>query len=753
MGEYLFIASAIFSIANGIVVLCVNPRRSINKMYFATSLWIAIWLFCVAAAIIEGNRAHESGAATVIFWLRLNASIAAFFGWYLWLMKAVIIDSPQSLRQILRKSWSLFLFCCLVASITWSDRFIPSHPVATGEIRGTAYTIYTGVLTLVGVWLLANAAQKSRRLTGVRRIEMQFLVFTSIGACLLLVISSTISSIFNLSWLRRSGPLFFTSAHALAIWAICYHRVFDAKQIIGSIGQRLLLLGLLGAAALVVDQVLDHYIHNLWSPFLTAIIICAIGIACDGPTRRWFGLDSNHLLLAPRRTIIDWARKVPDEEELKDKFESLLREQCQTSSAILLSSQEGSFSGSRLILPSEWAGFATLCKEGWMTPETLQRSRSAAGTAECAEFMSRHQLGALLAVPKGSFPPSLVVGLGQKASLRPYTFPDIQGLLELAELMDNILTHSRVSAHAARLEKMASATMMSRALAHDLNNLATPVSTFLVHMEGKVMPDTSEAVVLADAKHSLRIMQDYIGESLFFARQLIPHLSLVDAHELLASVVRLSHDHATTIGVRVIVRCGENFTFLADGALLKRTLQNLIFNALDVSQPGDSIEISAFVSEGDQVSLRVSDHRGTRGNPLAIIAEFVPVIAELITEKSHHAGWCERLDPQTRQHCETSDPCRYRRVVCPARRAIRRNTCTGVSQPKFSRRFPVINPMSLLGLIPQQVARGDFPSSDCQTTLRSTGSGHALADARSILAFCYLHPARGRSPQGLGGGR
>jgi len=369
----------------------------------------------------------------------------------------------------------------------------------------------------------------------------------------------------------------------------------------------LLLLGFLGGAALVIDQVLDHFIHNPWSPFLTGIVICAAGIACDGSTRRWLGLNQDHLLLAPRRTIIDWARKIPDEEELKERFERLLRDQCQTSSAILLLSQRTSFTGSHLTLDENWAGFEALCKEGWTTPETLQRLRASAGSADCAEFMLRHQLGALLAVPKGSFPPSLLVGLGQKESLRPYTFPDIQGLLELAELMDNILSHTRAAAHAARIEKMASATMMSRALAHDLNNLATPVSTFLHYMEGKRTTDILEAKVLTDAKHSLKIMQDYIQESLFFARQLVPHLSSVDIHELLASVLRVSGERATAAGVQVVFRRDENISFIADEALLKRLLQNLIFNGLDASKPGDLIEVSASLAEGNQVSLRVTD--------------------------------------------------------------------------------------------------------------------------------------------------
>jgi signal transduction histidine kinase len=455
---------------------------------------------------------------------------------------------------------------------------------------------------------LADAFRQIRNLEGVRKIEMQIFVLNLACACLLVICSNLAGVFLNVEWLKRLGPIWFTALHGLTVWAVCYHRVFDAKQIVRSIGQRLLLLGLLGVAALAIDQTLDHFIHNFWSPFITAVVVCVIGIACDGPTRRWLKLDQGYLLLRPRRTIIDWARKISDEEGLKERFEQLLRDQCQTNSAILLLSYENSFSGLHLTLAGGWPGFAALCKEGWTTPETLQRSRPAEGTAECFEFLSRNQLGAILAVPRGSFPPSLVVALGQKASLRPYTYPDVKGLIELAELMDNILTHSRVSAHASRIEKLASAAMMSRGLAHDLRNLAAPISAFLLHMENKVTSDTLEAEVLNDAKHSLKVMQDYIQESLFFARQLVPHLAPVNIRGLLTSVLRLSRERAAAADIRVAIHCDESLILVADEALLTRLLQNLVFNSLDASPPGGLVELAAFVVEGNQVSLSVADH-------------------------------------------------------------------------------------------------------------------------------------------------
>jgi len=392
------------------------------------------------------------------------------------------------------------------------------------------------------------------------------------------------------------------------VWAVCYYRVFDAKQIISSAAQRIALLISLSLAGLILNTAFSHSMTPTWSLVCTTIAVCTLGIICDKPLRQWFGLDIRHLLLKPRRTIIEWARRISDEDELKINFRSLLCDWCQASSVSLLSSSEGEFTGSGIIVASNWPGFAELCKEGWTTPEKLHRSKPSAGTAECADLIFSHQLGALLAVPMGSMPPSLVVCFGQKESLRPYTFPEIQALLELTELMDNILTHSRVSTHAANIERLASATMISRGLAHDLNNLATPVSTFLHHMEQRVVSGTIEAKVLADAKSSIRVMQDYIQESLFFARQLVPHLTVIQSRSLLSDVARVSLERARHVRAHVAVCERPNFSFIADRALLGRLLQNLIFNAIDASAPGGRIEISAVATDDHQICLRVIDY-------------------------------------------------------------------------------------------------------------------------------------------------
>jgi signal transduction histidine kinase len=323
--------------------------------------------------------------------------------------------------------------------------------------------------------------------------------------------------------------------------------------------------------------------------------------------KRWLKLDPQYRIEKPRRHVIELARQVANEEMLRDRFEKLLCEWFTADKAELVSMHAAQQASIASALLTSWSSLSPH-SDGWMTPETIQRKRAKPFSRECREFMSLNNLGAIVAVPKGSPNPSLIVLLGEKQSLRPYTFPDIQVLLELAELMDNILTHSRVATHAAHIERMASATMISRGLAHDLNNLATPVSTFLHHMDKRVTQGTVEAKVLADAKSSIRVMQDYIQESLFFARQLVPNLAAIEARSVLNDVVRLSSERAREKDIHVIIRAGPDFSFVADFSLLRRLLQNLVFNGIDASANGGTIEISASSTDDQQVCWQVADH-------------------------------------------------------------------------------------------------------------------------------------------------
>ncbi len=622
MGECLFLGCAILSIVNGAILLWINPRRTVNQAFFLCCVCICLWCLCVFLSIRKGQQ-NPTPLEALHFWLRASSGVGAFLCWLIWLTKTALIERHLSIRAILRKSWPWFALSCGVAGIAFSESFIPSTATPEAKQHGIGYITYFAVITISCTVFLIDALRRDRELSGIRKIELRYFVLNAIIACLLVVLAHAVSFYIDSSWLRRAGLIFFTLLNGAAVWAICHHRVFDAKHIVTSVGQRALLLSLLGAMAVVLQDFLHNKLPTHWDVFLATVATISTGILCDRPIRWRLGLDASQMQQAPRKVIIEISRTFSNEETLRIKFSELLQNWYHTNNAIFLGTEGNALSDPIHHLEQSWPGFTYLTKNGWATPETLQRVKSEPGTLETSEFLSRNDFGILLAAPKGRNPPSLVVCLGQKESLRPYTFPDIDVLLGLVELMDNILTHSRAAANAAQIEKMETAAMMSRGLAHDLSNLATPVSSFLIHMENQVKPGSVEATVLADAKLSIGVMQKYIEESLFLTRALAPKTECVEVHQLLSSVTRICQERAKSKGITIAVTINGASRFLADHALMQRLLQNLVLNAIDASPNGGEIKLNACINDEGRIAFEVSDH-GTGIAPGIIDRIFEP---------------------------------------------------------------------------------------------------------------------------------
>lgn len=606
LGLYLF--AALLSLVNGVIVLSVNPRRVINQIYFIGTLITCLWFFCLSKAIRIGETsAPDVTNEQLLFWLRMAAAVPAFIVWQIALMRNAVLDNFGSIRQAFNKTWPWFVISSGLACLAFSEAYIPSHSTSILKLRGPGYPLYLSLIVLCGLWILADAMRRMSRLSGIKKLECQFFVSYAALASLLVIASSFAGyALPEFSWLRRTAPIWITVWQGSIVWAICHHKVFDGKQAAALVGQRVLLLGMAGIGALGFNKIFDRWFNETPVILITTITACSVALICDQPLRRWLGLDTKKHLARPRKKIVNWAREGLDEEQLKFRMEELLKEWCQTDHVKLFTLKEGDRGDIRSPNDS-WPGLPIVTREGWITPEALLRLKESPGTSACLDFIHSNKQGALLAVPRGSPTPSLLIALGHKHSLRPYTYPDIQLLLELAELMDNILTHARIAARTAEIEKMESATMMSRGLAHDLNNLTTPVSTFLLHMEERVTPGTVEAEVLHDAKHSIRVMQDYIRESLFFARRLIPDHQPLSPAELLASAVHVTQARAKARAVEVVIGQTTDVPLRADRALILRLLQNLVFNGIDATPEGGKITLSAATNRHGHISFSVTD--------------------------------------------------------------------------------------------------------------------------------------------------
>jgi signal transduction histidine kinase len=308
-----------------------------------------------------------------------------------------------------------------------------------------------------------------------------------------------------------------------------------------------------------------------------------------------------------RRKLIELARTEPDAEKLDDRFVCFLCEQCGAFSAALLLDTGTSYSNGKVDFPKGSVGHTALCESGWVTPESLLRRRHSIAFLDLQSFLRKNSFALMVAAPRGSTTPTLIIALGTKTNEWPFTYPEVQRLQNIAELMDNILTRSRLTLQAAMRAKLEHLAMMSRGLAHDLNNLITPVSAFLMHTDEQYPPDSPERDVHAAAKRSVRVMSDYVREALFFSARLTPKFEPMRFEGIFREVLALAAARAAQRDIRLVEELGYNGFVTADAVLIQRMLVNMVGNAIDASSQGQTVTLSVDPGRHGCACLRVSD--------------------------------------------------------------------------------------------------------------------------------------------------
>lgn len=436
---------------------------------------------------------------------------------------------------------------------------------------------------------------------------MQFIALNFGTACVLSLALASIGNLFHLFALKRLSLFVFAGSYALTAWAITFHRVFDARQVFLSLGQRLAMAVVLALCTLALWRLCEGFLPTPADLFLS-IGLCSSGAFwLDRKSRDWLGLTGERILAGFRTAVIEVSCTEPHPDKLTAAFEQLLRERGQTAFAAVLFDQGETHAAGNLQLAKRTPGHAALCAYGWATPESLQRLRSTPPLADLRRFVLKHTLGLVVAVPSGSPTPSLLVALGTKTNQWPFTYPEVQRLQNIAELMDSILTRARLASQAAMKARLEHLAIMSRGLAHDLNNLITPVSSFLVHTDGRFAPGSAEQEVHAAAKHSVRVMTEYVREALFFANRLAPKFEIIQLHELFELVRDVTAPLAARHEVAIVVAPANGITLAIDAVLVQRVLVNVISNAIDASPPRSKVTLSADASRPGRVRLQVAD--------------------------------------------------------------------------------------------------------------------------------------------------
>lgn len=307
---------------------------------------------------------------------------------------------------------------------------------------------------------------------------MQFLTLNAGIACLLAIIVTWVGNYLDIRAISRASPLAILAFFALTVWAVTIHRVFDARQVFLSVTQRVALILILSLGVYFGWHLFELSIPSTPALVLSIALCSTLAFWLDRKTRDWLTLSAWQNTAVTRQAALEIARREPDPNRLVVEFESLLRAWCQTNYAVLLfDSGEVHVSGDIEFAKGRPA-YPALCRQGWTTPEALQRLRPEPGLLDLRQFLTEYNLGLIVTAPRGSPAPSLLLAAGTKVNHRPFTYPEVQQVQEIAEFMDNILARSRLSLQARQSEQLATIGLIGASLAHEIRNPLVSIKTF-----------------------------------------------------------------------------------------------------------------------------------------------------------------------------------------------------------------------------------------------------------------------------------
>lgn len=607
MMQFLTLAAAAVCFGVGLTVLLSNPRRPSNHAFFVFSLLLTAWLCCVFGAILAGEARSAGLKNNLEFWFRANALISSFNPWGISFLLGAIVGPKHKSAHALRNSLPVLVIGLLLAAASQAKTFVIAGN-DTILLRGQVYYVHTGVLVFLYIVIAIQIARKLRTQIGIRRLELQYLALScGIGGLL----NATLNGIGNFLHLRlfnRASIVVVLVAYLFMAWALAHHRIFNARHVLVATVHRLAVLAVLAILAWAVATGLSPYLDPAAAWVLGIVLSGMATLWFDHASRTWLGLGDEELLATVRGEVISISQRVTGENRTTAGFEALLASYHQSGFAAILSRHGEKFAGNRLEFSSQRPGFTALCDCAWITPESLQRRRSNPSLEDLGAYLEENSLGVMVAVPRGSPSPTLLVAIGTKKNEWPFTYPEVRRLQNVAELMDNILTRTRLSDQAALQTRLEHLAMMSRGLAHDLKNLITPISAFLVHTSGSYPPGSAEAEVHAAAQRSSRMITDYVREALFFSERLAPKFEVIDVARVLDGAIQANATRAKARGITLTTESGTMRSFHADEVLLQRMLANLVSNAIDASAPGQVVTITAQTLGPRGLRLQVSDH-------------------------------------------------------------------------------------------------------------------------------------------------
>jgi signal transduction histidine kinase len=459
--------ASVAAAAIGALILWSNSARSVNRAVFSCSFHLFAWLLCLYLAMTL-----QPGLP----WLRWTCAVGASVPIHFWFVKESIAGgAPGWIRAGFRRYWGWVLISAALSILPFTDAFIPSHSTSATRLLGWGYSVYIGVNLTLYIVLLIDTFRAMRQLSGARRLEMQVWLY---GGCAMTTVIFTFMALNALTHERifiLLQPLVVLVFYSSAVGAITTHRIFEARQIILVFVEKSLLVSLTAGAG----YLLLAFTRLVLPEPVAVVVTTAVALWFAFALTRW--LDQRFQFYPQahdaRQAALSAAQRHSRVESLEKSFSAVLKGWGQSDHAVIISGDKNHLTAEGIELPCEGTVVRALRQLRWATPERLARERSTPDRLALDEFMAGHDLGVV--VIEEGVALTAVLGVGIAASRRPFTYPQVTQLAELASIMESALERAHFSAKVQHAEQLATVGLLGASLAHEIRNPLVTIKTFV----------------------------------------------------------------------------------------------------------------------------------------------------------------------------------------------------------------------------------------------------------------------------------
>jgi signal transduction histidine kinase len=569
------VLAALAAVTMGSFALWANPARIINRMFFSGSLHVALWLLCLELALIGDDG---------LYWLRMASAVGAFLPAHLWIVKESVRRSAGFWH--LRRWWVAGLLGALFAGLCFTEWFIPLHSTADARIYGWGYFAYMGGVITLYLVLFVQTMLQSRATSGVQRLELQILLLGGSTAAVAVIALMTLTAITHNVAFIHIQPIVVLVFYGGTAWTMLAARVFDARHML-FLGLQKLFQAL--AVALFVWASNELLAMIVPQP-LAFVIAMGLGLWFAAEAGPWFQqvFDLNLKGEDARRAAFEAARRESKPERLEEAFVLLLKGWAKAERAFILTTSQGKLRGGGVELDSDAPVVRALTELRWATPERLARQKLEGTEYDLQAFMEREQLGVMVAC--GGRMLTVVLAVGVPVTRRPFTYPQVAQLVELASIIESALERSHFSVKAQHAEQLATVGLLGASLAHEIRNPLVTIKTFVQllprHYQDPVFREKFFRLIGEEVSRIDRLTEQLLD----LATPRTYAAELLALHPVLRSSLELVSAKADDRRIRIITDLQASPDIVhTDATAAKQVLLNLCFNALQAveSKPED----------------------------------------------------------------------------------------------------------------------------------------------------------------------